>query len=306
MEKGVLDAEVIEGSNLRATHQGVLLVGEQKLPCAVLANGKRIISKSAIFRAFGRTKRGRKKDEIRAPNMPSFIDANNLQPFVSSQLKAALQPISYLTKSGKSGTGYPAEILPLLCDVYLIARNEKKLTKNQELLATASESLVRSLSKVGIIALVDEATGYQEIRDRIALQKILAKYLTEEKLEWAKKFPDEFYSEMFRLRNWQWKGMSVNRPQFVGRLTNDIVYERLAPGVLEELKKRTPRDQKGNTKFRFHQWLTDDFGNPKLVQHLYAVVALMKASSNWSQFARSLARAFPKFGDQQEFDLPDS
>jgi len=288
---------------IKATHQGNLTIGEKILPCAVLEDGTRIISKSAIFRAFGRTKRGRKKDDIRVPNMPSFIDANNVQPFVTPRLKEVLIPIQYLARGGRPTFGYPAEILPLLCDVYLGARTEGILTKLQLPLATASEILVRSLSKIGIIALVDEATGYQEIRDRVALQRILAKYLRNEKLEWAKKFPDEFYENLFRLRNWQWKGMSVNRPQIVGRLTNDIVYERLALGVLEELKKRTPRDEKGNTKFRFHQWLTEDFGSPKLIQHLYAVVALMKASSTWSQFSRALTRAFPRCGDQYELDL---
>jgi hypothetical protein len=124
--------------------------------------------------------------------------------------------------------------------------------------------LIRAFAVVGITALIDEATGYQETRDRLALQAILDKFLRKEFAAWAKRFPDEFYQEMFRLRGWQWKGMKVNRPSVVGHYTNDLVYERLAPGVLEELQRRNPRDEKGHRATKHHQWLTEDIGNPAL------------------------------------------
>ena len=78
-----------------------------------------------------------------------------------------------------------------------------------------------------------------------ALQAILDAYLRKELAAWAKRFPDEFYEQMFRLRGWQWKGMKVNRPQIVGRYTNDLVYERLEPGILNELQTRNPKNQRG-------------------------------------------------------------
>ena len=88
---------------LRATHQGSLKVGEKELLCAVLEDGTRIISRNAIFKAFSRTKRGRKKDEIRVLNMPSFIDANNLQPFIDEGLKGVLTQIPYYNVRGGVG-----------------------------------------------------------------------------------------------------------------------------------------------------------------------------------------------------------
>lgn len=84
----------------KATHQGTLKIGEKEMPCAVLNDGTRVISKNAIFRAFGRTKRGRKKDEVRVLNMPAFIDANNLQPFISEDLRGVLKQIEYKNLSG--------------------------------------------------------------------------------------------------------------------------------------------------------------------------------------------------------------
>ena len=165
----------------KVTHSGQLKIGKKELDCAVLEDGTRVISRNAIFRAFGRTKRGRASYEQRVPNMPSFIDANNLQPFINNDLMGGLKPLEYLNKSGRKTTGFKAEIIPMLCDVYLEARKQDALTKKQLPLAVASEIIVRSLSKIGIIALVDEATGYQEIRDRLALQKILEMYYRFEK-----------------------------------------------------------------------------------------------------------------------------
>ena len=143
----------MEEKILKATHQGKVIIGERELNCAVLEDGTRILSKAAIFMAFGRTKRGRMKNEIRVPNMPSFIDAKNLQPFISEDLSMVLtNPIVYLTKNGKEAEGFKAEILPLLCDVYLTARDNSALTPSQQMLVIASDILVRSLSKVAILS----------------------------------------------------------------------------------------------------------------------------------------------------------
>jgi len=182
---------------LKATHEGKITIGTNELNCAVLEDGTRIISASAIFKAFGRTKRGRKKDEVRVPNMPSFIDSNNVQPFIGEELRGVLNQVDYLDKNGKAKTnGYNALILPLLCKVYLDAREANVLKTQQLPLARASEILLLGLSRLGIIALVDEATGYQYDRERYELQKILKAYISEELIAWQKTFPDEFYITM--------------------------------------------------------------------------------------------------------------
>jgi hypothetical protein len=165
--------------------------------------------------------------------------------------------------------------------------------------------VIRGLARVGIVALVDEATGYQEVRDRLALQAILDRFLRKEIAAWSKRFPDEFYQQIFRLRSWEWKGMRVNRPQVVAKYTNDFVWERLAPGLLDELRKRNPRDERGNRRSAHHQWLTEEVGDPKLAQHLYAVVGLMRAAATWEQFRSMLDRAFPKQGQTLQLALTD-
>ena len=190
--------------------------------------------------------------------------------------------------------GYEASVLVELCEAVLTARAEGKLQRQQDHIAKQCEILVRGFARVGIIALIDEATGYQNFRTRKALEEILEAFISKELVKWAKTFPDEFYMEMFRLRQWHYSSLSVKRPSFVGSLTNDLIYERLAPGVLEELKRQTPKDEKGRYKHRFHQRLTVEVGHPRLREHLAAVIALMKASLNWTQFMRLMERAFPK------------
>jgi hypothetical protein len=150
---------------------------------------------------------------------------------------------------------------------------------------------------VGIIALIDEATGYQEVRDRDALRQILEAYLRQELAAWVKRFPDEFYKEIYRLRNWPWPGMGKNRYSAVAGYTKDLIYERLAPGVLEEMEKRNPKDEKGYRKGKHHQLLSEDLGIPKLQEHFAAVLALLRAHDSWDEFYAKMQRSLPKRDD---------
>lgn len=285
----------------KATHDGELKIGNDIIPCAVLEDGTRVLISKGFLTALGRPWKGSSRTEL-----PNFLGAKNLIPFVCNDLMDGLTPIKYINIRGTITNGFKAKILPLVCDVYLKARDDGILSKTQEPIAKKAELLMRGLAHVGIIALVDEATGYQEVRARRALEEILDKFIAEELRKWAKTFPDEFYKEMFRLRGWGYNPFSVKRPSYVGHLTNDIVYERLAPGVLDELKRVTPKDSKGRRKHRYFQRLTEDVGNPRLREHLAAVIALMKASTKWSQFERSIQRAFPKWNEQMLLDIPEN
>jgi hypothetical protein len=81
---------------LKATHQGKLKIGDKELNCAVLEDGTRVLYRSAIFKAFDRPSRGKIKVGSRVTNMPSFLDANNLQPFISNELANVINsPIRY-------------------------------------------------------------------------------------------------------------------------------------------------------------------------------------------------------------------
>jgi hypothetical protein len=175
-----------------------------------------------------------------------FIAQFQPNPSPDNELTARLNtPIVFQpSHGGRTGFGYEATLLSDICEFILQCRDEGKLTRQQEKYARASEMILRALAKVGIIALVDEATGYQEVRDRLALQRILEMFISKELIKWTKRFPDDFYREMFRLKRWDFPKFGTNRPQVVGHYTNDIVYDRLAPEILEELKRLNPPRRK--------------------------------------------------------------
>ena len=292
---------------------GILNLGGYYMSCAVLNNGKRVLVERSMANALGKKGGGahwqRKKKISNVQNgalLPEYISARYLEKYVSPELKERLEkPILYTNQNNRLIAGVEATVLPDICDVWITAKEKGALTKEQEMTAERAYVLMKGFATVGIIALIDEATGYQEERDRLALQEILDKYLLPYQAAWAKRFPDSFYKAIFRLKKWPYDPSSVKRPSVVGRITNDIVYGRLAPGILRELKARTPRDEKGRPKHRFHQLFTEDIGHPKLQEHLVRTEVLMDAATNWPTFYKLLQRALPKVGETIPMDLPE-
>jgi P63C domain len=294
----------------KGTKLGHLKIGDADIECAVLEDGTRVLSQRALTKTLAAPSGGaafKRRLQEGVADLPIFIAYDNVQPFIDNELLASLKsPVEFFPKhGGRSALGINADLIPDVCDVWLKARDAGVLTERQKTIARKADILIRGLAHVGIAALVDEATDYQPIRDKEALQQILDKYLRKEFATWAKRFPNEFYQQMFRLRGWQWRGMRVNRPSVVGKYTNDLVYQRLAPGILVELQRRNPKDDRGNREGKHHQLLTDDIGLPALQNHLFATTKFMEASTTWDQFYRSMQRAFPKLNSNLEFNFPD-
>jgi len=290
--KGGLSKKSKDGL-LRATHAGTIKIGAIELPCSVLEDGRRVISMKGVTQAFGATQRGHKKnapEEVR--KLPTILATSSLKSFISKDLmESASHPIEFKPKTGGAkASGYECSLLPKICELIIDAHRAGSSIKDEY--AKIAEVMLRGFAQVGITALVDEASGYQEIRDRYALQQILERYLTKEKAEWAKRFPDEFYKNIFRLRGWEYN--PKNRPGCIGKYTNDIVYERISKNLLEELEKANPKTEDGYRLARHHQWLSTDVGHPALSKHIHAVIALMRASKNWEQFYEMIESSFPK------------
>jgi hypothetical protein len=283
---------------VKAKYRGVLKIGNLNIACYVTDDGMRLISGRGMTNALGMKGRGQ--------GMARILTQKPLIPFINKDLVLAIENPYHITGFSLKTYGYEATILLQIAEAILSAREAGPLKTPQERrYAASAEIFVRSVAKVGIIALVDEATGYQYVRDKIALQKILDKYLRADLAKWAKTFPDEFYENLFKLKGWQYRPLSVKRPGVVGIWTNDIVYRRLAPGVLKQLRARNPVTETGRRKHKFFQWLSDDYGQPALREHLSNVIFLMKASADWSRFYRALQRAAPKFGDTLELDITE-
>ena len=278
-----------------------LVISGVEIPCYVLEDETRVLSQGGFLTAIGRAEKAKGgqgsklavKGEV--DKLPPFLAAGNLKPFVSTDLEKSTTPIVF--KAGQLSYGYRAEILPLVCSVYLEARDAGKLLPSQEHIAERADILIRGLATVGIVALVDEATGYQEIREKRALATILEKFIAKKIQPWTKTFPMDFYKEIFRLKQWPLDPQS-QRPSVLGHYTNDVVYRRLAPGVLEQLQGKNPTLPTGRRAAHHHRWFTTDIGHPKLKEHLSAVIALMKVSDDWGMFQEHLATVFPMKHEQ--------
>lgn len=292
---------------LKATHFGNLKIGDTDIQCAVLEDGRRVLTRATFIKAMGRTgkaKGGRDYDD--EFKTPVFLTANNLKPFISDKLIENSKPIIF-SWNGKESIGYEANLLPQVCGVFIDAEDAKSLSSNQEHIAQRCRILIRSFAEVGIVALVDEASGYQDVRPKDALQAYLEMLIRKELAAWAKKFPDEFYENIYKLKGWTWPGMGKNRYSVVAKYTRDLVYERIAPGLLKELEQKTPKDDKGHRKHLMHRWLTDEVGNPMLSQHLHSLIMFQRlAIANgfgWIRFIKMVDQVLPKKGSNLEFEF---
>lgn len=287
------------------SREGNLKIGGAEIQCFVLDDGARVLARADFVRAIGRTgkvKGGRQFDD--EFQTPVFVTAENLKPFLPNDIGENSKPILF-TYKGTEVIGYRAELLPVICEIFQDADRAGKLRQNQKHIAEACRLLSRGLTRVGIIGLVDEATGYQRERAADALAKILEQFIAKELQPWVRTFPDEFYSELFRLRGLAFPRDSVKKPQYFGHLTNDIVYKRLAPGVKEELKRTTPKTPSGRNRHQMHRYLSTDLGHPKLREHMASVVTIMSFSDDYEDFQRKLNKRHPRYDETIDMDLDE-
>lgn len=282
---------------LDATHAGQIVVGDRSIDCAVLEDETRVLSQSTVLVALGRvpdkSRRGSGRNPTGDKRAP-FLSAANLQPYVSPEVRRLDQPVVYrLPGSGNRMVGYDARILPRVCAIYDDASHDGVLVPKQHATAQAARILLRGLAETGIVGLVDEATGYQDVRARDALQKILETYVTAEFRKWVSTFPDEFFEQIYRLQGWTYHPESAKRTPYVGKLINQYIYDQLPPGVREELTVKNPRNEKGNRSRKHHQHLTADTGLPHLDKQIATVTTLMRIAHNKPDFEDMFERAFP-------------
>ncbi|HEX7888358.1 MAG TPA: P63C domain-containing protein [Ramlibacter sp.] len=287
-----------------AAYKGVLKIADLEIACFVLDDGRRVISGRGMTTAIGMKGRGQGIARIQGLKALKSLQNNNIPVAIAA-------PIQFTGSSPKVGVpsdGFEATVLQELCEALLTARDAGLLKTDQEIrYGQFADMLVRAFARVGIVALVDEATGYQAVRPQDALQQYLEMLVRKELAAWVKKFPDEFYENIYKLKGWIWPGMGKNRFSVVAHYTRDLVYNRIAPGLLKELEKKSPRDERGNRKAKLHQFLTEDIGDPMLAQHMHSLVMLQRLAlangHGWHRFLKTVDQVMPKRGETLELPL---
>ncbi|NML88781.1 hypothetical protein HHL26_06830 [Sphingobium sp. TB-6] len=289
----------------KATHQGKMIVGEVELDCYVLADGRRLIHKRGMAKALN----------LKSAGGNAFLRSMTRKG-IGSELGQKLveiieNPVIFKPLTLDSAHGYDAEVLVEVCKAIVRADEGGKLTNSQDFLAAQARILLNAFAKVGVAALIDEATGFQEVRGPDALRLLVQQYVEAEKREWEKQFPDEYYdrlNELYGSKRMTRTSTGIviqNRPQHFALFTRKYVYHPLENGaVLDELDQLNPKvDRRGNRRARFHQHLSFDYGIQKLKRQMQEVMTLMAISDNVSQFKRLFQKRFPQVGDQGDFGL---
>lgn len=271
-----------------------LKFGNIEIPCYVLNNGMRVLSSRGIQKALGATSpsgawlsRFVNKGELASVFMTG---ENSISDRINNPLKFRRNNAG---GSQSDTNGYEATLLIDICSA--IIDENRAGNYNDSAIVTQADIIIRSVAKVGIIALVDEATGYNEDKTRAKneLQKFLSAFLNEEASKWVKTFPDSFFEDIYKMKGWSWRGTS-KRPGVVGIIINDLVYDRLAPELRKELNIRNPKNENGNRNHKHHQFLTE-IGKPKLNSHLEALHALAVASNfDWTKFMSMVELVYKK------------
>jgi len=283
-----------------ATHESSdLLIADKRIACAVLNTRIRVLTQETLLLSIGRAAKAKGGTGVMrsvegVDDLPPFLAADNLKPFISDRLRESTTPILYRNKAGHVVFGFDARLLPMVCDVYIQAGLARKLTKPQMRIAEACRRLNQGFAELGIIALVDDATGYAEDRARDELVKLLEAYVAAEALPYVGRFSHEFYRQVYRLHGWPYKPGETRGPRYIGKFIMKFVWGGLPRGVVEEIKRRNPNNEKGQRRKKLFQFLTDDTGIPHLDWQISAVTTLMRAAQDKAQFEELFGRAFDR------------
>ena len=280
LEEAVDDAEVgaLAGPLEEARWVGPLDIVGMTVPCYVLGNGQRVIGRVSVTELLTDIKGG--------GALEKYLQVRPLAPFLNfAEVRAKMVPFRLPEVSGLAKTvkGLPADVLIEVCQAFVAAlqatvspeSRSLRLTERQIQMAIKASSFLSACAKVGLDALIDEATGYEIERSHDALQVKLQAYLEEEMRKWEKTFPDDLWAEFGRLTGW--KGGLHQRPKYWGKLVNELIYRRIDGDVLRWLKENQPKPRHGHN---YHQWLSGQYGLKKLVEQIWTIVGMAKTCKN--------------------------
>ncbi len=282
-----------------ADYQGELEIGEVKIECYVLDDGRRVIHKGGMAKALGLKSEG-------GNAFMKTMTRRSLGSALGDKLNEKIHnPIIFKPLTGDPGHGYEATVLIDICDVIVQLRND--LPPSQAFLAIQAEIIIRAAAKVGITALVDEATGYIADKRKEEYRELFREFIREECRQWEKEFPDQLFEMFYKLYGLKRKNPKANHPSFFGHLIRRYIYHPLANSngaILRELDDKNPVVYKsGGRKYRLHQFLTDEIGLPAFRQHLWQVIGIGNSVQDKLGFDRAFSRAFPQTNNAQfEFD----
>lgn len=268
-------------------NESTFYIGESELIGSVLNDGRRVIKDTSLFNILDRTRKG----ESRIDGFPPIIGSKTLANLLlesNPQYLEQIMPIDVAQFNGVTGKWYDAQTITIICDLYMEAEKLNLISSNQKHVLEKSKILLRSLAKVGVTALIDEATNYQDIRGKDELQLLLEQFIAEELRPYSKEFKSEYFEQIFRLYNVPYDPTTTKRPLYFSKFTRKYVYNLLPPNVWEEIDKQNPILESNKyfkkRKHHIHRYLSEDKGVRYLREHLESLIPVMKLSKNMDEF----------------------
>lgn len=277
--KATADSEVNSLSSPFAKWRGKIDLGGDELDVYVLDTADRVISLRSAVKSIADADSG---------DLAKFIGVSSLKTFINNDLILAELLDFAIPGTQFLGRGMTTEHFELICRGYVQALYEKApLTERQREIAIKCAVLTAGLTRTGLDALIDEATGYQYERAEDALQVKLRLFIAEELRAWEKTFPDELWEEFGRLTNW--KGPLNSRPKYWGQLVIELIYDTLDPDVAKYLRENRPPPG-----IHWHRNLTENYGVKRLVSRCYEVVGLAKSCEAMGELKKKVAHHYGK------------
>jgi hypothetical protein len=267
-----------------ATHWGDLEIGDKvTLPCYVLDTGERVFTLKGVMVGLIEIEGGPLADYLMVKPLRPYLPAD-LVPDHDSNIQSLIEFDTGTKGFAQHALGFPVERFMDLCIAYSTAAEKEQLTDRQQKIAQNAMRFLRATAKVGIIALVDEATGYQYDRPMDALQLKYKLFLEEEMRPWEATFPDDLWIEFQRLT--KWKGPLHLRPKWWGKLINELIYGYLDQDILNWLKANNPKPKFGHN---YHQWLSSQYGLKKLIEHIWLTIGMARACHTMEELRERMA-----------------
>lgn len=271
---------------------GTLSIGLAEIQCYVLDDGRRVISRTGATATLTGGKGG--------GNLESYLEVEGLKDCLPHDWSDKMIEFTLPEVVNKTVRGIRAETFLDICTAYVKALEQGALqTERQIDIAKKAALFLAACSEIGLVALIDEATGYQYERAQDALQLKLKLYLEDEMRKWEKTFPDELWREFGRLTHWS--GPVTSRPKYWGKLVMELVYEYLDHDVADWLRNNAPKPI-GNLSY--HRWLTSQYGLRKLIEHIWMLIGIASTCGSMSELRQRMAEKFGRQPVQLRLFLP--
>jgi hypothetical protein len=275
----------------KARSEGVLPIGDVNIDCYVLQDRRRLVSKRAMARALGLKSEG-------GNAFLKTLSGKRIGSAIAAEIWAKVEkPIVFNRLAGDLAHGYDATVLIDLCTSLMDAKD--RLLPSQQFLAVQAEIIVRSAAKVGIIALIDEATGFIDDKRKHEYRELWQTFIRENYKQWESEFPNDLFDMMYKLYGLKrLNPKSTKHLRFFSKFLRKYIYQPLANSngaILEELEERNPVVYaNGGRKLKLFQFLSDEIGLPALRQHIWQTVGIGRSVGTRDQFDRSFYNAFPQ------------